>query len=125
MDPISTLATTTACVQGGYYFKTGLWPMVHRRSFESVTGPKTDWWLVITVGALACAIGSALLIAVGCGMLSRAVAVFAILTAGAFLAVDLLYALRGRISAVYLLDAAFEAFLLVLWIIVLSKNGVA
>ncbi len=31
---------------------TGLWPLVHRRSFEAVTGRKTYWWLVNTVGSL-------------------------------------------------------------------------
>ncbi|MFH5804425.1 hypothetical protein ACG2DA_10255, partial [Alienimonas sp. DA493] len=47
--------------QGLYYVATGVWPLVHIRSFEFVTGPKTDDWLVQTVGALVLAIGGTLL----------------------------------------------------------------
>jgi len=38
--------------QGLCYPLTGLWPLVSLRSFEKVTGPKADDWLVKTVGAL-------------------------------------------------------------------------
>jgi hypothetical protein len=38
--------------QGTYYAATGLWPILWMRSFEAVTGPKQDHWLVKTVGAL-------------------------------------------------------------------------
>jgi hypothetical protein len=39
--------------QAAYYLATGLWPLVHLPSFEAVTGPKTDDWLVHMVGLLA------------------------------------------------------------------------
>ena len=39
-------------VQGAYYLVTGVAPFVSRRWFERVTGPKTEWWLVQTAGAL-------------------------------------------------------------------------
>ena len=39
---------------------TGVWSLAHRRSFERITGPKEDYWLVQTVGALAIAIGASL-----------------------------------------------------------------
>ncbi|MGQ0534782.1 MAG: hypothetical protein ACT4PT_01775 [Methanobacteriota archaeon] len=35
-----------ASVQTAYYLAMGGWPLVHRASFEAVTGPKTDDWLV-------------------------------------------------------------------------------
>ena len=38
--------------QGGYYVATGVLPFVSRRAFEALTGPKREWWLVQTVGAL-------------------------------------------------------------------------
>ena len=38
--------------QGGYYLIMGAWPLVSLETFEMVTGPKTDHWLVQTVGAL-------------------------------------------------------------------------
>ena len=47
--------------QGVYYILTGLWPLVSMQSFELVTGPKTDDWLVQTVGLLLAVIGMTLL----------------------------------------------------------------
>lgn len=46
-----------AALQAGVYLSTGVWPLAHRRSFESVTGPKTDFWLAQTVGVTVSAIG--------------------------------------------------------------------
>lgn len=43
-----------------YLVATGVWSLAHRRSFERATGPKEDYWLVQTVGALAIAIGASL-----------------------------------------------------------------
>jgi hypothetical protein len=40
-----------------YFAATGVWPLIDMRSFERVTGPKVDRWLVRTVGALVAAIG--------------------------------------------------------------------
>jgi hypothetical protein len=47
-----------------YLVATGVWPLLHRRSFEAVTGPKEDFWLVRTVGGLAAATGASLGVAV-------------------------------------------------------------
>jgi len=49
-----------ALAQGSYYVLTGVWSLVHIRSFQAVTGPKTDLWLVKTVGVLVIAIGGVL-----------------------------------------------------------------
>jgi hypothetical protein len=43
-----------------YLVATGVWSLAHRPSFERVTGPKEDYWLVQTVGALAIAVGASL-----------------------------------------------------------------
>ena len=51
---------TLAGVHAGYLVATGIWPLLHRRSFEAVTGPKQEFWLVRTVGGLAAATGAAL-----------------------------------------------------------------
>src|SRR5215212_885809 len=48
-------------VQAIYYLVTGLWPFVSIRTFEAISGPKRDDWLVKTVGALVSSIGAALL----------------------------------------------------------------
>jgi hypothetical protein len=52
-------------LQALYYLATGLWPLVHLPSFEVVTGPKTDDWLVhMVVGLLAMVSGASLGVAV-------------------------------------------------------------
>lgn len=52
-----------AKVQGQFYLATGLWPLLHRKSFEVVTGLKKDWWLVQTLGVLMTVIGTSLIAA--------------------------------------------------------------
>jgi hypothetical protein len=96
-------------LQAAYYGVTGLWPVVHLASFEAVTGPKADEWLVHTVGLLAVAIGAALAMAVARDR-SRAPdsIVLAAGSALAFAAIDLWYGLSGRIPPIYLADAAVE-----------------
>jgi hypothetical protein len=104
-----------AVAQGAYYAATGVWSLVHLRSFEAVTGPKADDWLVKTVGVLVTAIGGALARA---GLRRRTAPDLVLLAAGSavgLLGIDVWYAARGRISRVYLLDAVGEAALLAAW----------
>lgn len=44
-------------IQALYFFLTGIWPLVHLKSFMAITGEKTDIWLVHMVGLLAMSIG--------------------------------------------------------------------
>jgi hypothetical protein len=99
---------TVLRIQGAYYLGTGLWPLVHLTSFETVTGPKVDDWLVRMVGLLAAVIGATLLLAAGQGTRTREVYVLAIGSALAFATIDIWYALQGRIASVYLVDAVAE-----------------
>ena len=101
-------------VQSSYYALTGLWPLLHFDSFELVTGPKTDDWLVRMVALLVVLIG----VTLGVAVLRDAVWTLEItvLAAGAtiaFSAIDIWYAFSGRISPIYLADAVLEATLLV------------
>ncbi|HEX3466389.1 MAG TPA: hypothetical protein VHS78_20250 [Candidatus Elarobacter sp.] len=95
-------------VMAAYYAATGIWPLVHMRSFEAVTGPKTDKWLVKTVGALALANGVALAFGARREKIRAETAALAICSALAFSAIDIVYVTRGRIAPVYLGDAAAE-----------------
>ena len=45
---LSRLATGQAV----YFLLTGIWPLLSIRTFQMVTGRKTDTWLVKTVGVL-------------------------------------------------------------------------
>ena len=95
-------------VQGIYFMATGLWPVVHMASFEAITGPKTDDWLVKMVGLLAFVIGATIYSATRHSRITKDVVLLAIGSALAFTAIDLWYALSGRISLIYLGDAAVE-----------------
>jgi len=102
-------------VQAVYYGVTGIWPVVHLPSFEAVTGPKTDDWLVHMVGLLAAAIGLSLGTAVLRDEANHpVVGTLAVTGALAFAAIDLWYGFSGRIPPIYLADAAVQLILVVL-----------
>lgn len=108
-------AERMAVAQGAFYLATGLWPVVHLRSFEAVTGPKADGWLVKTVGGLIAVVGGALL----SGGLRRRVTPELVATAAGcaavLAAVDLVYVARRRIPPIYLADAVTEGALIAAW----------
>ena len=108
--------TALPLVHGLYMGVTGLWPIFHMRSFEAVTGPKVDRWRVKTVGALVTAIGAAMIADRMRGESSPASRVLGVGSAVALGGVDVVYAARGRISPVYLLDAAVQAGLCAAWL---------
>lgn len=83
-----------------------------------MTGPKRDFWLVQTVGALIGVSGATLAIAArDRDSLERpALRVLAIGTALSLTAVDLVFVLRRRISPIYLADAAIELAIVTGWL---------
>lgn len=95
--------------QSAYYIVTGAAPLLSRRAFEALTGRKCDWWLVQMVGLLAVANGAALGAGLRAVVLSPETRTLSVLSALAFAGIDVAYALRGRISKIYLLDALVEA----------------
>lgn len=95
--------------QGVYYIATGLWPLMSLSTFEAVSGPKTDDWLVHMVGVLAAAVGIALLVGVRRAEPSAETLILAFAAAAAFTVIDVTYALKGTISRIYLADAAVQA----------------
>ena len=96
-------------VQAAYLIATGIWPLVHYRSFEAVTGPKKDAWMVQTVGAVAVVLG----IAAATSDRQRSL-VLSVGSTLAFGVTEVAPALRGRIRKVYLLDAGFQSALTLL-----------
>lgn len=104
-----------AGLHAGYLIASGVWPLVHRRSFEAVTGPKRDFWLVRTVGGLAAACGATLATAVVRNTRSTEVQVLAAAQAIAFSAADVYAATRK--SRVYLGDVAVQALCLPAWLV--------
>jgi len=100
-------------IQGAYYVATGLWPLVSMRSFEALTGPKVDKWLVQMVGLLAVTIGASLLLgARHDDRVDNAVLTLAFASALSFATIDVVHSLRRRISPIYLCDALSELALI-------------
>jgi hypothetical protein len=111
--------TTMGLVQGVYFALTWLWPFVSMRTFERVTGPKPEQWLVRTVGWLVLVIGGVLLLGAAGGSPPSEVVVLGIASAAALAGVDTNYVLRGRIARIYLLDAVVEALIIIGWLVAL------
>jgi len=108
------LASGLSVTQGALYAAMGLWPLVHLRGFEAVTGPKREGWRVKTVGALVTLVGGTLLAA---GLRRRVTPELMLLAAGSaasLAAVDVRDSPQ-RISPVYLLDAVVEGALVTGW----------
>jgi hypothetical protein len=95
----------------------GAWPLLSMRSFEAVLGPKTDRWLVYVVGGLLATTGWTQLRLPATREGLRAARLLGIGCAGTLLAVDLVNVPAGRISRIYLVDAAMETAWLVAWTI--------
>jgi hypothetical protein len=110
------IARDLLLAQGLYYVASGLWPLAHMRSFLRVTGPKTDLWLVKTVGLLIAVIGASLLASRARGAAEPETVVLAAGSAFALAGVDVAFSASGTISRIYLLDAAAEAALVGLWV---------
>jgi hypothetical protein len=109
-------ARGVAALQAAYFLPTGVIPFLSRRAFQAVTGPKLEWWLVLTVGTQVSAIGATLARA---AQRDRVTSELRLLGAGAAAglgAIDVVYVARGRISPVYLADAVVELALLTAWL---------
>ena len=105
-----------AGVQGSYFLLTGVWPLLHMSSFLAVTGPKTDLWLVETVGILVAAIGAGLLLSAIRATQGLEISIIAVLASLGLMAIDVIYTSRGVISKIYLADAVPEILFVVAWI---------
>lgn len=105
---------TLILIQGIYYFLTALWPLIHIKSFEKITGPKTDHWLVYTVSALIiCSSLVFLSTALGPFMEGKEVLILSFSNAIALSIVEIFFSLKNVISKIYLLDAAAEISLVI------------
>jgi hypothetical protein len=113
----------TLWVQGIYYLLTGIWPLVSIETFMMVTGPKTELWLVRTVGALICVIAVVLLTAAVRQDRWTEIGVLAVGTALVLAVVDVTYVLLGTIPPVYLADAGVELVLISWWLVILTRRS--
>lgn len=112
---LHTLTRILIFAHGAYLLAGGLWPLVHMPSFEEVTGPKEEDWLVRSVAGILLVIGVVLL-----GQLRKqrvevsavAVAMGASLTLGA---VGIITASEGVIDPIYIGDGTVHIVFVALW----------
>lgn len=109
------MAAFVAVAQGIYYLLTGLWPLFSIGTFQKVTGPKTDLWLVKTVGVLIAVIGLVLIVAGRRNRVTPEIRLTALGSALGLTAIDVVYVTKRVISPIYLLDALGELVLLLGW----------
>jgi hypothetical protein len=114
---LTTTNRRIAVAQAAYYLPTAIAPFLSRRRFEATTGPKLEWWLVITVSTLIGAIGSVL----GLAGLRRErpvpgeLQLLGAASAAGLAAVDVVYVARRRISPVYLIDGVLQLAFAAAW----------
>jgi hypothetical protein len=100
--------------QGIYYAATGLWPILHRRSFYKVTGPKNDLWLVHAVGSLVTATGAVFLRSATKRRVTPEIRMLAAGTALGLAAVEVHTVWKGAIRKIYLADTLLELYFAVI-----------
>jgi hypothetical protein len=98
-----------ATIQGIYFILTGLWPVFNIKSFEKISGPKTDKWLVKTFGLLVAVVGIALIASQSDSRL------LGIGSAAALGIPEAYFSLKGRIPKTYLVDSAIELMFIAWW----------
>lgn len=106
-----------------YYVITGFWPLLSIRTFQLVSGPKKDLWLVKTAGLLIGVIGTVLMLA---GVRHREEPEFPLLAIGSAVSlagIDIVYVRRGRIWRIYLVDAAAELALAAGWLVIWMRRA--
>ncbi|MDB1090030.1 hypothetical protein PJ985_20945 [Streptomyces sp. ACA25] len=105
-----------ALAHGAFNVIGGLWPLLHRRSFEWFFGPKTDQWLQTATGALLVSTGISQIAAASTAEGQAHARRAGLGSSLSLLSVDLLHVPRGTIRPTYLVDAALEAAWIAAWI---------
>lgn len=109
-------------IHAAFYSVSGLWALVFIDSFQLVTGPKTDLWLVRTVAALITLTGLSLGVSTWRKRLPLELGLIAMGQNLVLSAVAVVYVFNGTISPIYLFDAILQSSMAVAWIVVLARN---
>jgi hypothetical protein len=111
-----------ALAQGLYFLVFGIWPLISMSTFLRVTGPKTDLWLVKTVGLILAVIGAVLIVAQLNGEVTTSIIILGIGSALGLALVEFVYVAGRVISPIYLGDAALELLLIAWWILAAVRS---
>ena len=116
-ESINRVEYLVALLQGIYFFVFGIWPILHMRSFLKVTGPKTDLWLVKTVGLILAVIGAVLIFAQVNAEVNTSLIILAICSALSLAVIEFVYVTKRVISPIYLGDSFLELILIAWWVV--------
>jgi hypothetical protein len=105
-----------------YFFTTALWPLVDIKSFEKITGPKTDEWLVKTVSFLILAIAIALFQSWRAKSYPPAIIALAVVSCLGLAAIDFYFSAAKIIDPVYALDGILQVVFVFNWVLVLKNR---
>lgn len=109
-------------VQGIYTLITAVWPIIHVDSFMEVTGPKTDVWLVKTVGALLIPLAACLMSYLFIETDRRPAFILGTLSCVAFISIDFYYALKDIIPNIYMADGVLQILFLSTWLFIRTRH---
>ncbi len=116
-ESINRVEYLVALLQGIYFFVFGIWPILHMRSFLKVTGPKTDLWLVKTVGLILAVIGAVLIFAQVNAEVNTSLIILAMGSALSLAVIEFVYVTKRVISPIYLGDSFLELILIAWWVV--------
>jgi hypothetical protein len=91
-------------------------------TFLTLKGPKTDLWLVNASGILVLVSGLVIFLSALRKAVSMEILLLAVGSALGLCAIDIIYVAIGRISPIYLADAAAEIVLVVLYAASILRN---
>ena len=111
-----------AAVQAAYFIPFSILGLLHRRSFEWITGKKQDYWLVRTVCLLLISVGGVIGRAGATNRVTPEIAALGIGSSASLAAIDIWYGGKGRIRRIYLLDALANAGLIGGWSVAIRKQ---
>ncbi len=101
-------------LHGAYYLCGGLWPLLSLTTFEAVTGPKEDDWLVRSVGSLLVVAGI-ILFTQPDRYVERSAVKLAVGTSLALGCVAMISSAGGWISSLYVVDGAIHLLFAAAW----------
>lgn len=120
-DP-SKLTLTLLWIQGLYFLATATWPLIDIDSFEAVTGPKTDDWLVKTVAVIIVSVALPMLLSAWRRRCPTEIVLLAMGSATGLTVIDTVHVCLGVIPPIYLTDAVAEVVLIIAWTVALLRK---
>jgi len=116
------IASLVSAAHAAYYVPFSIWGLLHRRSFEWVTGKKNDYWLVRVVCLLLITVGGVIGRAGRNNRVTPEIEALAIGSSASLAMIDVVYVSKGRIRWVYLLDAVGNLILIGGWVAAIRER---